>query len=532
MERRRLDGVAICSQRCAAVAAAQLASWTGRCRVQPSARSLRVSDRRSGTQHSAAVFARYGVRHGTSLAQRLCENKISVGCPANLQRHRILGWLVLSVACLISTNLLAQPVGDGVADDTTALQQAVDAGGSVRLPKGVYRLTKTVTVDLERAGWTSISGDGVARIRMEGPGPALRFIGTHDGTASPATVKENVWRNQRTPMVDGIEILGAHDEACGIEASGTMQLTLTRVVVRRAKHAIHLTKRNRNVTLSECHLYENRGVGVFLDHLNLHQVNIANCHISYNAQGGVVSKDSEIRNLQIGSCDIEGNMGDENSQPTANVFLDSTGTSVGEVAIVGCTIQHTHNAPGSANIRINGWSNERPFTNERRTGNITIADNVLSDVQVNLDLKHVRAITITGNTMWKGYEANVTAEGCNHMVLNGNLYDRNPRYHYGDGAKAKLGVVLRECEDVTIVGEHFGGAVIEHPAALQLIKCDGVNISGCNFANISKFGILVQDVGFGQIANCLFSANNKDARQVNFVGKNDVDYTTNRFRFK
>ena len=156
----------------------------------------------------------------------------------------------------------------------------------------------------------------------------------------------------------------------------------------------------------------------------------------------------------------------------------------------------------------------------------------MSDVQVNLDLKHVRAITITGNTMWKGYEANVKAEGCNQMVLNGNLYDRNPRYHYGDGAQAKLGVMLRQCEDVTIIGEHYGGEVIEHPAALQLIECDSVNISGCNFANISKFGILVQEVGFGQIANCLFTAINRDARQVNFVGDNDVGYANNRFRVK
>ena len=188
--------------------------------------------------------------------------------------------LALSIIVWIPNKVNAQPVGDGVADDTAALQQAADSGGSIQLPKGIYRLTKTVTINLDQVGWTSLSGNGVAQIRMEGPGPALRFIGTHDGTASPATVKENVWRNQRTPMVDGIEILGAHDDACGIEATGTMQLTLTRVVVRRAKHAIHLTKRNRNVTLSECHLYENRGIGVFLDHLNLHQINIANCHIS------------------------------------------------------------------------------------------------------------------------------------------------------------------------------------------------------------------------------------------------------------
>ncbi|QDV84907.1 right-handed parallel beta-helix repeat-containing protein [Planctomycetes bacterium TBK1r] len=422
-------------------------------------------------------------------------------------------------------------VGDGIADDTAAIQAAVDAKtGSIEFGRGVYRLTKTITIDLDRVGWTSLSGEGVAQFKMEAAGPAFRFVGTHGGTASPPTVKPNVWDRQRTPMVDGIEILGGHPDACGIEADGTMQLTLTRVVVRQAKHAIHLTGRNRNVTLSECHLYENAGIGVFLDRLNLHQINIANCHISYNAGGGVVSTGSEIRNLQIGTCDIEGNMGDASSTPTANVLLDSTDTSVGEVAIVGCTIQHTHDAPDSANIRINGWSNERPFTDERRTGNITIADNVLSDVQTNLDITGVRGITITGNTMWKGYTANVIAKNCRQVVMTGNLYDRNPRYHYGDGGKAKLGVILEDCRDVTLNGEHYGGEVLEHPAALQLRRCDGVNIHGCSFARLSRAGILVDSVPFGQISGCLFTGFTDKAIPVEQQGTNDVDAQTNRFR--
>ncbi len=440
----------------------------------------------------------------------------------------------VSVVAALSASIcraeIIRPLGNG-SDDTAGIQAAIDAGdGAIEFGRGVYRLTRTVTIDLDRVGWTSLSGNGVARFAMEAAGPAFRFVGTHAGTASPATVKDDVWDRQRTPMVDGIEILGAHPDACGIEADGTMQLTLTRLVVRKAKHAVHLTGRNRNVTLSECHLYENTGIGVFMDRLNLHQINIANCHISYNRGGGVVARESEIRNLQIGTCDIEGNMGEANSQPTANVWLDSTGTSVGEVAIVGCTIQHTHDAPNSANIRINGWSNERPFTEERRTGNITIADNVLSDVSVNLDLESVRGITISGNTMWKGYEANVIAKNCTEMVLTGNLYDRSPRYHYGDGDQAKLGVQLRGCANVTLNGEHYGGAVLDHPAVLQFIDCDGVNVSGCTFARIKQSGILAEKVSFSQITGCLFTGIAEQAQAFEKLGTNDIEYHANRFR--
>lgn len=203
-------------------------------------------------------------------------------------------------------------VGDGKVDDTDALQRAVDSGiGDVRFSKGVYRITRPIVVDLDKTGYTSIHGSGVATIVMAGPGPALRFVGTHKGTASPKTVQDNVWQRQRTPLLDGLEIVGDHPEASGVEASRTMQLTITRLVVREALHGVHLVQRNRNVILSECHLYHNRGIGLFLDRLNLHQVNIANCHISYNAGGGIVVRESEIRNLQIACCDIEANTGDE-----------------------------------------------------------------------------------------------------------------------------------------------------------------------------------------------------------------------------
>ena len=55
-------------------------------------------------------------------------------------------------------------VGDGEADDTAAFQRAVDAGvGDVFVPRGVYRLTKPVVVELDKTGWTSLAGTGAAR---------------------------------------------------------------------------------------------------------------------------------------------------------------------------------------------------------------------------------------------------------------------------------------------------------------------------------------------------------------------------------
>ena len=214
--------------------------------------------------------------------------------------------------------------GDGKTDDAAAIEKALLNHGSVSFPKGIYRISRTITIPLSESGFTAISSDGTARIVMAGAGPAFFFKGSHEGTAAPATVKPSVWEKERTPMISGIEIIGDHTEADGIEAAGTIQLTLSRVVIRQCRHAVHLTTRNRNVLIADCHFYDNRGIGVFLDQVNLHQINVVGSHISYNGGGGIVSRGGEVRNLHIGTCDIEGNHALD-GPPSANVELNSTG---------------------------------------------------------------------------------------------------------------------------------------------------------------------------------------------------------------
>jgi hypothetical protein len=372
----------------------------------------------------------------------------------------------------LTTVLTAQTlVGDGQADDTAALQKLVDTQGSVRLPKGRYKLTKTVTVDLAKTGYAALSGDGTAQLIMAGPGPALRFVGTHDKSADPWNIKPPVWEQQRAPSVTGLEIVGAHAEADGIEATGTMQLTLDRVIVRECRHAVHLTKNNRNVIINACHLYHNSGIGVFYDDVNLHQSNIVGSHISYNGGGGVVSRGGNVRNLQIGTCDIEANH-DPKGPPAANVELNSTGGSIGEVTITGCTLQHTHKAPGSANVRILGAGTDpslarrggRPTTRE---GNVTITGNVFSDVEVNVEIVHARGVTLSGNTFWEGFAHDLFVQDSSNIVVSGNNFDRNPRYLVnGNGLSEKNGIVLCRIEDASfsdnlVVGVHCKEAAVD-----------------------------------------------------------------------
>ncbi len=399
-------------------------------------------------------------------------------------------------------------VGDGVADDTEAIQKMVDSRrGDILLPRGVYRISRTVTIELDKVGPTSIIGSGTARIVMTGPGPALKFVGTHEGTASPASVKPNVWQNQRMPTVDGIEIVGAHAEADGIEAAGTMKLTVTRVEVRKARHAIHLVTRNRNVIVSNCHLYENTGVGLYLDDVNLHQINVSCSHISYNGGGGIVVRGGNVRNLQVSGCDIEGNMSAD-GPATANVLIDCGGGGAGsagtaEVAIVGCTIQHSNGPPNSANIRFIGMD-----VDERRWGHLTIGDNVLSDVKVNIDIQKARGVSIVGNTIWKGVEYNLRVLDSTQVVVGPNMLDRNPRY--GGSGAADNGILFQNCQNCTVTGLHVSG-VQRKEAGLILDNCRRMNVFGCTVLDCDNAGILLRKVTASRLSDCLVDADSSGA---------------------
>ncbi len=424
---------------------------------------------------------------------------------------------------LLTRPLTAAPdwasVADGKADAAPLLEQAFKETGSVTLPKGTYRLSRTVEIPLPETGWAALSGDGTARLVMEGAGPALHFTGTHEGSAAPRTFKPQVWENERSPMVSGIEILGAHPEADGIRATRTMQLTLHRLVVRGCRHAVHLTERNRNVLISDCHLYHNSGIGVFYDDVNLHQSNIIGSHISYNGGGGIVSRGGNVRNLHIGTCDIEANHAAE-GPPTANILLDSTGGSIGEVAITGCTIQHTHSAPDSANIRILGGGTDpslerrqgRPTTRE---GNVTISANVFSDVQINIDIQDARGVVITGNTFWEGFQHDLRVQSSSHILVNANSFDRNPRYLVNgfDNAESN-GLLFIATADSALTANTIHG-VWKKPAAVEFRDCQRLRIAQNSILDSDGAALRLQNVRDSLITHNLL----RDDREASAASK-------------
>ncbi len=377
-------------------------------------------------------------------------------------------------------------------DSTADLQQMIDDhGGNLLLGKDdVLRITAPLVFDLAKHKAVAVKAASGVTIVMDGPGPALLFVGSHEGTASPASFKSATW-NERMPMVSGIEILGNHAEADGIELVQTVGAIVSGVSVRWCRNGIHLVNRNRNVIVSDCHLYENSGVGVYLDDVNLHQINIGTSHISYNRQGGIVVRDGNVRNLQVSGCDIEGNMPvDDTPTTAANILIDVSGSpdtrakSIAEIAITGCTIQHSANyskdenktvAPGGANIRLAG-KKIYPIDS------VTISGNVLSDTTTNIDINYALDVAINANNFFAPQPANLYVRNSQRVVVSGNTF--NPRQFERPGS-----ITFEDCADCIIANSTLHQFATD-AGALILNRCSGFTLNGLNLSDCGSGFVL------------------------------------------
>ncbi|MGB0598130.1 MAG: right-handed parallel beta-helix repeat-containing protein [Rubripirellula sp.] len=399
-------------------------------------------------------------------------------------------------------------------DASDELQQRIDqGGGNLWLTQKHYRLTRSLEIELSQSGAIAINSQVGTTLIMDGPGPAIRIRGTHQGTASPKSFQPSTW-NERMPLVSGVEILGAHAEADGIELDQTVGAIIDKVSVRWCRHGIRLHRRNRNVIVSQCHLYENSGVGVFLDDVNLHQINVANSHISYNRGGGIVVRDGNVRNLQVSGCDIEGNMpADETETTTANILIDVSGSpddarkSIAEIAITGCTIQHSANysgdedrtvAPGGANIRLAGKA-VYPIDS------VTITGNVLSDTTTNVDIRHAHDVAIQANTFFAPKPSHLSVKDSQRVVVVGNTF--NPRQFVRPGT-----IRFSNCSDC-ILSSFTVHRFATREGAIILDGCNGMVLTGLSLTDCDS-GLVIRNSSDCSVTGCRVTRTTEGSHDV------------------
>ena len=402
-------------------------------------------------------------------------------------------------------------VGDGITDDTVAIQHAVTQNvNELHFEAGHYRITKSITIDLKTNGYLSISGSaGTAKVIMDGPGPAFDFQGNHTGTAEPEGFKPEIWTKERMPLIQGIEIEGRHPNADGIHCHQTAMSTFEGVMLRKLRHGIHFTQRARNILISHCHIYDNSGVGIYLDHANIHQAIIASSHISYNKLSGIKIDNGEIRNVQITGNDIEYNYDrhvKSGAPASAEIWIDTTDpkATIREGTIVSNTIQARY-APGGANIRFVGDPAEN-----HKSGLFSITGNMIGSQETNIDLFSARGISISGNIIYSGHQRNLRATKCKNIVVTGNTFDHNYGYLPKELA---TGITFEECTDCTLTGSNIhdayaGTHTVNTPAKItrkgliELIKSKRMTINACQILDPGIPGIHVDTCDLVNIQGC------------------------------
>jgi hypothetical protein len=420
--------------------------------------------------------------------------------------------------------------GDGKTDDTAALSHALQQGdGRLVLTRGDYVISRPLLVPLDERGRFSLTGDGgVARLIMTGPGPALHLVGTHRKTAKPGDFAEGVWHKERMPTVQDLEIVGGHPEADGVRIEGAMQPTLTGMLIRRCRHGIHLVGRDRNVVVAGCHVYDNTGVGIFFDRVNLHQTNLTGNHVSYCKQGGIRIAGSEVRNVQVCGNDIEYNF-DPQAETSADVLFDAREGSVREATIVGNTIQALE-SPGGANVRLVGVGRDNP----NAAGMVAITGNLLGSQTTVLHLRACRGVAVSGNCLYDGYQNALWAEDSENLVLGPNSIDHNPDYK----GKSTDRVLLRGCRNVTLTGlllEHTGAAEAEPEASVVIDDCTNVSVTGAQVIGARVRGMLVRGSRVVRVADCTIRPRPGDATYraaVTVDGKSAQVLVVNNFLAK
>lgn len=384
---------------------------------------------------------------------------------------------------------------DGKTDDTNALQHAIEAGdGVLELSKGTYRISRPLVIDLTKQGYGAVIGaGGTSRIVMAGPGPAIQVLGDHRGTADPGTVKPHTWERERFPNVTGVEILGAHREAIGIQLRKTMQMTVSRVLVRNCRYGVHLVERNRNFLLCDSHIYDNAEYGLFLDRCNLHQINVTGNHISYNKHGGIKSLNGDVHNLQITGNDIEYNNhpGIDKSphgEPTGGeIWFESPEGVISEVTIASNTIQATIQ-PGGANIRIHGSGTKPPYSARL----ISITGNILGSQTRGIELISAQRVAITGNTIYGATDLSLLARHCSGLSVSGNTIAWQGRAD----DPPRDGIRCEDCDNGSLSGlvtHRLSAGSPKAGAAFTLVRCTDFAINSCQIVDPLHRGIELQD---------------------------------------
>lgn len=250
--------------------------------------------------------------------------------------------------------------GDGVTDDTRALQQALNSvetgGGRLVIPRGRYKITAALTITNDSDGGITIEGEGSQDYSLNGgtqieSSASSGNIFTIDGNSSPAYI---TFRN--------IALIGNANLDNGVKISRASNWRFDGVVIKGCSkssgsgaNAVYLTYTSGGEFtgvgfFTDCVFYSNYR-GVYADKNDINALTFHRCQFSAGTFGYVNGSTSiavNQRTVDFIGCIFEGN---------SDVDVYSGGGAIGW-NVLGCYFEWTGNKipiklEGSASSPIN-----------------------------------------------------------------------------------------------------------------------------------------------------------------------------------
>lgn len=317
-------------------------------------------------------------------------------------------------------------VGDGVIDDTEALQYVVDHNKTIKFTTPqVIRITSTITIDLSKI---QMFDGGNSTFVIDGDFVGFELSGDYENTYKKV-IPDDFWTNQYYLDVASFNFVNCKiknstgTSGVGVRLTNCVQANIRNCLFRGLNTGVVINGTCRNLIIEGCHFWYLVGSGVeFNNTSNTHQININNNHISFCKYGVFVNNPNEIANWQFDGNDVELNTYPSNNKPNERavyVYSDNTKTSqMSEFEMCGNTIQG-HDLSNII-IEIVGGTN-------RYIGHTSIVGNHISNALASgnlIKISRCKNFTIDGNS-FKSEVSNVKViliENSDSIAVVGNSF--------------------------------------------------------------------------------------------------------------
>jgi hypothetical protein len=294
-------------------------------------------------------------------------------------------------------------IGNGIADDTAALQELVNSEKDIHLPANLtIKLTSSILINVDKC---KLFDGGNSTFVIGGDFPAFSLSGslTSSMTANPNTLDAGIVQGEAVFKIANCKIRSSNTSAgTGISISGCFKTKIENCYIYNLKTGIAVANQNRDLIISNNHIYGCLLYGLHIQSTaNLHQFNVVGNMISYCKFCIYLDNPVQIANFQCVGNDIE-----ISTYPTENlgtfraIVIESGNTKSGqlsEIELCGNTIQG-HSQSVSI-IEISGGTN-------RYVELVSICGNQISNATGNLVvLSKVKSVACSGNTFKVGIYA-------------------------------------------------------------------------------------------------------------------------------